>query len=147
MKILTWMMAALLGLVIQARADEGTQWLTSQPAALEQAKTQNKLVLMNFTGSDWCPYCKLLDKEVFATTEFKAYAATNLVLMEVDFPNHKEQPAELRRANTALVDRYGIEGFPTVLVLSGDGKTVGKLGYEPGGPKNFIKHLEELKRG
>jgi len=142
------MMAALIGLAaVQVTVAEETQWATYQPKAVETAKAQQKLVLLNFTGSDWCPWCIKLDKEVFDTPEFKKYAAANLVLVEVDFPNHKPQPAAVEKANRELQEKYNIDEFPTVLVLNGDGKTVGKLGYQEGGPTKFIAALEKLKKG
>jgi protein disulfide-isomerase len=148
MKMKTLMIAALIGLgAVQTMTAEETQWMTYQPKAVEVAKAQQKLVLLNFTGSDWCPWCIKLDKEVFDTPEFKKYAAANLVLVEVDFPNHKPQPAAVEKANRELQEKYNIDEFPTVLVLNGDGKTVGKLGYQEGGPRKFIAALEKIKKG
>jgi len=120
-------------------------WQTDLPKAQAAAKAQNKLVLLDFTGSDWCGWCIKLKKEVFSTPEFAAYAAKNLVLVEVDFPRKKTLPAEQKKANDALAAQYKIEGFPTIIVLGPDGKKVGELGYQPGGPKAFIAELEKLK--
>lgn len=122
------------------------EWLTDLPKAQAQAKKENKLVLLDFTGSDWCGWCIKLNKEVFNTPDFKAYAAKSLVLVEVDFPQKKEQSAEQKKANRALQEKYGIEGYPTLIVLDGDGKQVGKLGYMKGGPKPFIAELQKLKK-
>lgn len=130
-------------LVLSASAGE---WLTDVPQAQAQAKKNNKLVLMDFTGSDWCPWCIKLRNEVFDTQEFKTYADKNLVLVEVDFPRKKAQSAELKKANAALERKYGIQGYPTVIVLNADGKKVGELGYQPGGPKPFIAALDKLKK-
>src|ERR1700733_5558822 len=118
-------------------ADEATG-LTSLPKAEEQAKKEGKLVLMDFTGSDWCPFCIKLHDEVFSKPEFAEYAKKNLVLVQVDFPHKKEQTKELKEANHALLEKYKIEGYPTIIVLNGQGKKVGELDYEPGGPKPFI---------
>lgn len=130
-------------LVLSASAGE---WLTDVPQAQAQAKKNNKLVLMDFTGSDWCPWCIKLRNEVFDTQEFKTYADKNLVLVEVDFPRKKVQSAELKKANAALERKYGIQGYPTVIVLNADGKKVGELGYQPGGPKPFLAALDKLKK-
>jgi thioredoxin-related protein len=127
----------------QARAE----WLTDYKQAQEQAKAGNKLVLLNFTGSDWCGWCIKLDREVFSTPEFKDYASKNLVLLEADFPHAKPQSASVRRQNEELAMRYQVIGFPTILVLNGDGKVVGELGYTPGGPSTFIAELEKLRKG
>ncbi len=84
---------------------------------------------------------------MFATQEFSDFAAKNLVLVEVDFPRLKPQSMDLKKMNRALQSKYKIEGYPTVIVLSSDGKKVGELGYEEGGPKPFIEKLEKLKKG
>ena len=81
-----------------------TQWLTDLPKAQAQAKAENKIVLMDFTGSDWCPWCIKFKKEVLDTAEFQEYAAKNVVLVELDYPSKKVQSAELKKANAALKD-------------------------------------------
>ncbi len=126
------------------RAEE-LKWMTDLPKAQAKAKEESRLVLIDFTGSDWCPWCIKLRKEVFSTPEFTDYAKKNLVPVEVDFPNHKEQAPELKEANKALKAKYKIRGYPTVIVLNSEGKKIGELGYEEGGPKPFIAKLEELK--
>jgi protein disulfide-isomerase len=131
--------------LFQAGAGE-LQWMTDLPKAQEKAKAENKLVLMDFTGSDWCPWCVKLNKEVFSTPEFIEYANKNLVPVEVDFPNKKKQPAELKAANKALQKKFEIKGYPTVVVLDADGNKVGETGYEPGGPKAFIAQLEKFRK-
>jgi protein disulfide-isomerase len=123
-----------------------SSWLTDYKKAQEQAKADKKLLLLDFTGSDWCGWCIRLNKEIFSQAEFKEYASKNLVLMEVDFPREKEQSTDLRDQNEKLAGRFGIQGFPTIIVLDGDGKPVGSLGYMPGGPSAFIAELEKLKK-
>lgn len=121
------------------------KWLTDLPKAQAKAKAENKLVMMDFTGSDWCPWCIKLDKEVFSTSEFVQYAEKNIVPVQVDFPHSKQQSKELKQANQELQKKYKIEGYPTVVVLDKDGKKVGDLGYEPGGPKPFIQKLDKMR--
>lgn len=128
----------------QARAEDLT-WLTDLPKAQEKAKADNKLVLMNFTGSDWCPWCWKLRDEIFKTPEFAEYAKKNLVLVELDFPRKKELPAEQKKANKELAAKYEIKGYPTVVVLNSAGKEVAKLGYMKGGPKAFTGELDKAK--
>jgi thioredoxin-related protein len=135
----------LCWLALQGMAAEDLTWQTDLPAAQAQAKKEGKKIVMDFTGSDWCPWCIKLHKEVFSTPEFTEYAKKNLVLVIVDFPRSKEQSAELKKANQALQVKYKIEGYPTVIVLNSDGKKVGELGYEAGGPKPFIARVEKLK--
>jgi protein disulfide-isomerase len=127
-----------------AHAAEG--WGENYTKAKAQAKAENKLLLLDFTGSDWCGWCIKLNKEVFSQQEFKDYAAKNLVLMEVDFPQTKPQPAQIKQQNAKLQAQYKIEGYPTIIVLNSQGKQVGQLGYQPGGPKAFIAELDKLKK-
>jgi protein disulfide-isomerase len=127
-----------------ARAAEG--WGDNFDKAAAQAKSENKLLLLDFTGSDWCPWCIKLDKEVFSQSEFKDFASKNLVLVEVDFPQTKPQPSAVKAQNERLQNKFAIQGYPTVVVLNSEGKKVGELGYQPGGAKPFIAELEKLKK-
>lgn len=120
------------------------QWTTDCPAALRQAKTEKKKVFLFFTGSDWCGWCKKIDREILGTSDFKSYAAQNLVLVKLDFPRGIPQSAQQKAANQKLAQQYGIEGFPTIVVLNSEGKSVGQLGYMAGGPKPFIAELKKL---
>src|SRR5947209_10929461 len=132
-------------MLFQAGAED-LQWMTDLPKAQAQAKSENKLVMLDFTGSDWCGWCIKLHNEVFSKPEFRDYAKKNLVLVEVDFPRTKQQTEKLKKDNQALQEKYKIEGYPTIIVLDGEGKKVGELGYQPGGPKSFIAELDKLKR-
>ncbi len=132
--------------LIGATAAESVNWLTDLPKAQAQAKAEKKLVLLDFTGSDWCGWCIKLNKEVFAQPEFAEYAKQNLVCVEVDFPNKKKLSPEQKKANDALAAQYKIEGYPTIIVLDSEGKKVGELGYMKGGPKAFIAELNKLKK-
>jgi protein disulfide-isomerase len=132
--------------VAQGAAAEGT-WETNLPKALQKAKADNRMVLMDFTGSDWCGWCIRFNKEVFSTAEFREYAAKNLVMVELDYPRQKKLSEELKRANEGLKDKYKVNGFPTFVLLSSDGRELGRqTGYMEGGPKAFIAKLEGFKK-
>ncbi|MDQ6861234.1 MAG: thioredoxin family protein [Verrucomicrobiota bacterium] len=138
-------LAACTGLLVgSASAKPG--WLTDYKQAQEQAKNGKKLMLLDFTGSDWCGWCIKLDREVFSKPEFREYADKNLVLLELDFPRGKKLADPERVQNEQLATKYEIQGFPTIIVLDGDGKEVGMLGYTPGGPAAFIAELEKLRK-
>ena len=123
----------------------GEGWMTNWEQAKAKAKAENKPILIDFTGSDWCGWCIKLDKEVFAQKAFKEYAAKNLVLMDVDFPRKKEQAADLKKQNKELEKQYPLEGYPTVLLLDAEGKKLSEdIGYREGGPEAYVKHLAEL---
>jgi thioredoxin-related protein len=108
-------------------------WQTDYAKALQLAKAQNKRVLLDFTGSDWCPPCIALRKRVFSSAQFAAYAQKNLILVELDFPQRKEQSAQLKSQNEKLSSQYGIDekGFPTVILVDPSGKVLREFtGYE-----------------
>ena len=129
----------------QVGAEEGN-WLTDLSKAQAQAKSEKKLVLMDFNGSDWCPPCKALRQTVLNSSAFLNFAKKNLVLVDVDFPHHKQQTEEVKKANQALSDKYSVEGFPTVIVLSPDGKELKKMvGYDGEDAKDFVAELQKLK--
>ena len=123
-------------------------WLTDLAKAQAQAKTEHKMVLMDFNGSDWCPPCKALRKNVLSSPEFIEYAKKNLVLVDVDFPKHKEIDKSQKQANEALAQKYGVEAFPTIIVLDSKGKKLKKdEGYSGESAKEFIANLQKLQPG
>lgn len=123
----------------------GAGWESDFAKAAERAKKENKPMLLDFTGSDWCGWCIKLDKEVFSKKAFKDYAESSLVLVEVDFPQGKKQSAKEKKQNEELQQKYGVSGYPTIILLSSDGqKVLGKTGYRSGGPDAYVKHLKEI---
>ena len=105
-------------------------WTTSYEAAVRQAKLEHKLILLNFTGTGWCSACKLLHQEVLSRGAFKEYAKATYELVTIDFPGEKALPQTLKGQNDALSKKYGIIGFPTLLVLDATGKEKGRIfGY------------------
>ena len=92
------------------------------------------MVLLDFTGSDWCGWCIKLKKDTFSKPEFQKLAEEKLVLVELDFPRSKTQSAELKKQNQELAEKFGIEGFPTLVLLSSQGTEVARnVGYLAGG--------------
>jgi protein disulfide-isomerase len=124
-------------------AKEG--WLDDYEKAKAQARAENKKMLLDFTGSDWCGWCKKLDAEIFSQQEFKEYAAKKLVLVELDFPKGFQLPDATKKQNEALAKKFQIRGYPTIIVTSPSGNKKGELGYMEGGPKAFIKALEKAR--
>jgi thiol-disulfide isomerase/thioredoxin len=119
-------------------------WGTDFYSALGQAKSEKKHTLLFFTGSDWCGWCKKLNHEILSTGEFAEYAQEKLVLVEVDYPQHKAQSDGLKTQNRMLEGRYNITGFPTVIILDSDGKAVARMGYQEGGPGPFVSQIRAL---
>jgi thioredoxin-related protein len=129
----------------QYLASQPPQWGTDLAAALNQARSENKLVLMDFTGSDWCPWCIKLDKDVFSTSQFAGFANNNLELVRLDFPHNAPVNEALRQANAELASRYNVHGYPTCILLDSSGKELGRqVGYAEGGPQAFISRLESF---
>jgi protein disulfide-isomerase len=128
-------------------AGSSAAWGTDLPAALNQARSENKLVLMDFTGSDWCPWCIKFDQEALSTSRFADYAASKLVLVRLDFPHNLPQSEELKRANRELYDRFNVHGYPTYILTDTSGRELGRqVGYAPGGPDAFIAKLDGFSR-
>ncbi|MGZ4972475.1 MAG: thioredoxin family protein [Limisphaerales bacterium] len=131
----------------QVVAADKLDWQTDLTKAQAQAKKENKLVLLDFTGSDWCGWCIKLNHDTFSKPEWATYAKTNLVLVEVDFPRSKELPESQKTANDALQKKYKVEGFPTIVVVKPDGTVVWtKEGYLAGGPQAMIDEIEKAKK-
>ncbi|RME67155.1 MAG: thioredoxin family protein [Verrucomicrobia bacterium] len=139
--LLTLLCALAAPLLLNAAEDDG--WLTNYEEAAARAKAENKLLLMNFTGSDWCIWCKRLEGEVFSRPAFKAFAKENLVLLKLDFPRRGNQSEAERKQNRELAEKFGIEGFPTIIVLKPDGSKAAELGYLPGGPEAWIEAFKK----
>jgi protein disulfide-isomerase len=123
-------------------SSDSLNWEDNLETALQKAKTENKAVLVNFTGSDWCQWCIKLSDEVFSKSEFEDYAEENLILVRLDFPRNIEQSTETKAYNNQLAQKYGVQGFPTVLLFNSSGNLVKTTGYLPGGPVTYIDQLK-----
>lgn len=122
-------------------------WLTDHKQATEIAKKDQKPILMLFTGSDWCGYCMKLDKEFFSQQDFKEFAQSDIVLLEVDFPKNKKLDATTTAQNKKLAKKYGIRGYPTIYIVDADGEVIYQTGYgefvKAKSAENYIKILKE----
>ncbi|MCC7013807.1 MAG: thioredoxin family protein [Planctomycetes bacterium] len=134
-----------IALATPALAGEG--WIADYDEAVKLAKAEKKDLFVDFTGSDWCIWCKRLDSEVFSTPEFLDEAKKHFVLVALDFPNSEEAKAKVPnpKRNQELSELHGIQGFPTVLLMTADGDVFGQTGYIKGGPKPFLENLGELR--
>jgi thioredoxin-related protein len=134
-----------------ARAD--SSWITDLKKAEEEAKANHRLVFVNFTGSDWCGYCILLERAIFSKPEFKDYANKNLVLLEIDYPRTggpkwNAQSIDLKKQNALLAEQYDVNAFPTLVVLSPEGKMLWRFeGYYSGGVSAFLAELDKVRKG
>jgi thioredoxin-related protein len=123
-----------------ARAEEDL-WTSDFAAAKTKAKADKKYMLVDFTGSDWCIWCKKLHAEVFDKETFKTEAPKRFVLVELDYPREKNLPEKLKAQNSELAKRYEIRGYPTVLLMDAEGQVIAHTGYRPDGPDKYMKEL------
>lgn len=122
------------------------EWLTDIAFAKETATKENKMILLNFSGSDWCAPCIKMKRDVFESEVFKQYAEENLVLLRADFPRlKKNQPAkEQVQHNEALAEKYNAQGkFPFTVLLDASGTVIKEWdGYSNQTPDDFVKQLQ-----
>jgi thioredoxin-related protein len=121
-------------------------WSTDFEKAKQTAVQEHKLILLNFSGSDWCGPCIRLRKDIFDSETFKKMADTTLVLVNADFPRQRKNqlPKELQQQNDKLADKYNATGvFPLTVLLTTDGKLIKKWeGYPTIGAENFINQVK-----
>lgn len=139
---LLFLLTAILIACGKGGTSDNLDWQDKLETALQKAKAENKAVLVNFTGSDWCVWCQKLNAEVFSKSEFEDYADKNLILVKLDFPRNIEQSQETKFYNNQLAQKYGVRGFPTVLLFNSAGNLVLTTGYQPGGPSAYVNHLK-----
>ncbi len=133
------------------QAQEGLTWHTDMNKAVAVSTKEQKPLFLFFTGSDWCGWCIRLQKEVFKTPEFIAWAKDNVVLVELDFPRRTPMSDELKKQNNELQQVFGVRGYPTVWFAKPtvkDGKTnleqLGSTGYVAGGPTTWIAGANQI---
>jgi thioredoxin-related protein len=126
-------------------------WLNNLDDAKKTATQKHELIILNFSGSDWCGPCIRLRKEIFESKEFKNYADENLVLVNADFPRlKKNQPdKEQIKRNEALADQYNPKGkFPFTLLLDADGKVLKTYDGFPGiSAEEFTNDIKKFSNG
>jgi len=143
MKAITWLASITAGISVlsaSAFANVPEGWSTDLEKAFAQAKKENKAVLVEFTGSDWCPPCIAMRKNVFSKKEFVDAASKKYILVELDFPKGDKAIAE---KNEPYAEKYKIEGFPTVILFDSEGKEFTRF-FASKYPETaaFLKHLD-----
>ena len=137
-------LAAKVPPAVGAQPPYNGEWLQDFAKAKAIAEQRQLPLLLDFTRSDWCGWCVKLKTEVFDKQEFKNYASQNLVLVELDFPKRKILPAAIKQQNDRLAQKYGIRGFPTIILLDSRGNELGMTLYAPGGPSAFIDEVRKI---
>lgn len=119
-------------------------WHANIEDALERAKKHDKRVFVFFTGSDWCTWCHRLRDEVFDHQEFQDYVKKNMEMVMLDFPRSIEQDKATEEYNQEQARKYGIRGFPSVIILEKDGEVAMQLGYQEGGPVKYVEYMQSV---
>ena len=136
-------MTVLIGLL-----GAGSPWETNFEKAKQAAQTDHKLILLNFSGSDWCGPCIRLHKEIFDSKVFSAYAQDHLILLNADFPRLKKNQLskEQQANNDQLAESYNKEGkFPFTVLLTADGKILKAWeGYPHISPEEFTDQVKAM---
>lgn len=108
----------------------------------KKAAAENKSILVKFTGSDWCPPCIKLNKEVFSKKSFKSKVEKDFVVVVLDYPRKKKLPAAQTKANKEIAKKYGLKSYPTVMLMDSEGKVFKSMsGYSGGGVEPYLKTL------
>lgn len=141
--IIVFSLLGLWGCSNQAKTND-LNWYDNLQTAINVAQKNGHPILMDFTGSDWCIWCKRLNKEVFSQEAFIDYAKNNLVLVKIDFPQNIPQTQATKYYNNQLAHRFGVKGFPTIVLLKSDGTPVAVTGYQAGGASAYVQHIKSL---
>ncbi len=141
------MMLILIYSTTVSLASSDSAWQTDFETARILAKKTDKDLLLSFSGSDWCPWCKKLEKEVFTQDLFKQNAPANYILVNLDFPKKKKLPDALKKQNQQLKNKYDVTGFPTILLTDSAGEPYAQLGYRKGGPQKYLDYLALMRSG
>tara|TARA_B100000674_G_scaffold104828_1_gene76850 strand:- start:1660 stop:2163 length:504 start_codon:yes stop_codon:yes gene_type:complete len=128
------------------------EWHTDMNKAIEISVKTQKPMLLFFTGSDWCGWCKRLVKEVYDKPEFAKWAKNNVVLVEIDFPRRSKLSEETQKQNRELQQMFGVRGYPTIWFVKPETKNqasvnlsqLGSTGYVAGGPTKWIESAEKI---
>lgn len=119
-------------------------WMDNYDQAMQMASKDRKPVILYFTGSDWCGWCKKMDQEVFSSPAFAEEVGNKFVFVKVDFPMNSKLPESVARQNAQLKQRYGVTGYPTVVIVDSQGGFIGETGYRSGGGKAYAQWLEQF---
>lgn len=141
-KIILLFAAIVFSITVSAQ-----EWQTDFETAKQISSEENRPIILVFQGSDWCAPCIKLDREIWSTDEFKAYAKENFVMLQADFPRKKINalPDEQQQKNNQLAEKYNKQGyFPFVVVLDKEGNVLGETGYEKTSPKTYIEKLKSF---
>jgi protein disulfide-isomerase len=140
-RILSVLLFCMAVALAPAAASDVYSWETDFRTALSEAERLDRVVFAYFAGSDWCSWCARLHAEILYTDLFAEFQSRYLVPLLIDFPRNRPQSEAQNAANGALAERFGVRGFPTVIILNPDGTERFRTGFVEGGPGNYVAHL------
>jgi protein disulfide-isomerase len=148
-KLVIFLMLLMIGTSAAVQAESPASptaitWLDSYETAITQSKETTKPVILFFTGSDWCTWCKQLEKEVFETQDFAKSSGSHFIFVKLDFPLNRSLPLNITSQNKELQRKYDVRRFPTVVIIDSQQKQIGITGYRPGGGKSYGAHLDKI---
>jgi len=122
-------------------------WLNNYEKARVKAEVLSVPVIVFFSGSDWCGWCQKLHRELFSSEVFISAANKDFVAVLLDYPRKKRLPLRQKRQNEIQLQRWEIDGFPTVLVINPKGKShvVMRHGYLDIEPDDYLDAIRDLK--
>lgn len=141
---------AIASLLILAPSVFAADWTEDFASAKKAAKENRKDLLVDFTGSDWCGYCIMLDAQVFKKDEFSKVVPESFVLVKIDSPRDpSKQSAAVREQNSKLSGLYSVEGLPTVILTDAEGRPYAATGYKEefaDKAAGWVDHLMSLRK-
>jgi len=121
-KLIIVIVALFMGIGAKAQQDsakeEGLVWYTDLMEASAASEASKKPIFGFFTGSDWCGWCKKLQRDVFAKPAFIEWAKENVILLELDFPRYTKLSPELAQQNAGLQQAFQVRGYPTIWLFT-----------------------------
>ena len=143
MKRIAFLLAlALIVPAFMTAADADLTWHSRLDEALKLAQKDNKPLMLFFTGSDWCIWCKRLVGQILSQPGFMSYAEKELVLVKFDFPRNIPMDTDQKEYNAKIAKEYQIQGFPTIIMLNAKGEKLGQTGYQDLSPEAYVEHLK-----
>lgn len=121
-------------------------WITDLSEAKNLSTSQQKKIVLVFSGSDWCGPCMKLNTDIWKSLEFVDYSYDHFIMLKSDFPRKKKNKLskEQQAHNDDLAEKYGAE-FPLIVVLNSEGKVLGRIGYEKNySPRDYIEYISAL---
>lgn len=125
------------------KAQTKKPWLNNWTTAKNTAVKSQKNILIKFTGSDWCPPCKQLEKSVYSNPTFMKHASNRWVLLELDFPRQKQLPSDQKRHNAIIQSHFKVTGFPTLILVTPEKEVIHRQsGYGGQKASDFYKKIK-----